>query len=220
MFPKWCPGPYSQHGAWTPTWCELSLSSTKASWDCVSFERFTAQEVFVFSRNCQILGVPAARYLTPLSEFALSSEHRNKAGRFSSPLRTFSAVAEQNSRISHRATTCTVPRWGHESRCARHPDASYWAHDILSSGCGLTPSPGCLDRQESKFPVHAFRHLFPNGVRCLLLLNWSLGAAPYNISCFLAASRAARKKLASAQYWPTSHSANASLYCGDENCGL
>jgi hypothetical protein len=39
-------------------WAKLSLSSMKASWDCVSFERFTAQEAFVFSRNCQTLGVP------------------------------------------------------------------------------------------------------------------------------------------------------------------
>src|SRR5512137_1692854 len=39
-------------------WATLSLSSMEASWDWVSFERFTAQEAFVFSRNCQTLGVP------------------------------------------------------------------------------------------------------------------------------------------------------------------
>jgi len=32
------------------------MSSMKASWTCVSFERFTTQEAFVFSRNCQTLG--------------------------------------------------------------------------------------------------------------------------------------------------------------------
>src|SRR5512146_1137605 len=38
-------------------WAKLSLSSMEASWDGVSFERFTAQEAFVFSRNCQTRGV-------------------------------------------------------------------------------------------------------------------------------------------------------------------
>jgi hypothetical protein len=38
-------------------WSTLFMSSIKASWDCVSFERFTAQEALVFSRNCYILGV-------------------------------------------------------------------------------------------------------------------------------------------------------------------
>jgi hypothetical protein len=38
-------------------WAKLSMSSMKASWTCVSFERFTTQEAFVFSRNCQTLGV-------------------------------------------------------------------------------------------------------------------------------------------------------------------
>ena len=46
-------------GPCTPTW--RGLSSRCRPWkplgDSVSFERFTAQEAFVFSRNCQTLGV-------------------------------------------------------------------------------------------------------------------------------------------------------------------
>jgi hypothetical protein len=46
-------------GPCTPTW--RGLSSRCRPWkppgDRVSFERFTAQEAFVFSRNCQTLGV-------------------------------------------------------------------------------------------------------------------------------------------------------------------